>query len=43
VKAGAGYGGNHDRMLDLRVDDHLQPMQKALVRSTPETGTTRDT
>ncbi len=26
VKAGGGYGGNHDRMLDLRVDDHAAPI-----------------
>jgi uncharacterized Ntn-hydrolase superfamily protein len=26
VKPGGGYGGNHDRMLDLRVDDHPQPI-----------------
>jgi uncharacterized Ntn-hydrolase superfamily protein len=26
VKAGGGYGGNHDRMLDLRVDDHPAPI-----------------
>jgi uncharacterized Ntn-hydrolase superfamily protein len=26
VKAGGGYGGNNDRMLDLRVDDHPQPI-----------------
>jgi uncharacterized Ntn-hydrolase superfamily protein len=26
VKAGGGYGGNHDRMLDLRVDDHAEPI-----------------
>ena len=26
VKAGGGYGGNHDRMLDLRVDDHTHPI-----------------
>ncbi|TYD00177.1 DUF1028 domain-containing protein [Arthrobacter echini] len=26
VKEGGGYGGNHDRMLDLRVDDHQEPI-----------------
>jgi len=26
VRAGGGYGGNHDRMLDLRVDDHATPI-----------------
>lgn len=26
VKQGAGYGGNHDRMVDLRVDDHPTPI-----------------
>lgn len=26
VKAGGGYGGNHDRMLDLRADDHATPI-----------------
>ncbi|THJ68361.1 DUF1028 domain-containing protein [Arthrobacter echini] len=26
VKEGGGYGGNHDRMLDLRVDDHPEPI-----------------
>lgn len=26
VKSGAGYGGNHDRMVDLRVDDHTSPI-----------------
>lgn len=26
VKAGGGYGGNHDRMLDLRADDHSTPI-----------------
>lgn len=28
VKAGGGYGGNHDRMLDLRVDDHPSPIDE---------------
>ncbi|MEX0625622.1 MAG: DUF1028 domain-containing protein [Chloroflexota bacterium] len=26
VRAGGGYGGNHDRMLDLRADDHATPI-----------------
>jgi len=26
VKAGGGYGGDNDRMLDLRVDDHDDPV-----------------
>lgn len=26
VRAGGGYGGNHDRMIDLRVDDHATPI-----------------
>ncbi len=26
VKKNGGYGGNHDRMLDLRVDDHPEPI-----------------
>ena len=26
VKAGGGYGGNHDHYLDLRVDDHPAPI-----------------
>jgi uncharacterized Ntn-hydrolase superfamily protein len=26
VRAGGGYGGNHDRMLDLRADDHPTPI-----------------
>lgn len=28
VRAGGGYGGNHDRMLDLRVDDHAAPIDE---------------
>jgi uncharacterized Ntn-hydrolase superfamily protein len=28
VKAGAGYGGNHDRMIDLRVDDSTEPIRE---------------
>lgn len=26
VRQGGGYGGNHDRMLDLRADDHATPI-----------------
>lgn len=26
VRPGGGYGGNHDRMVDLRVDDHAAPI-----------------
>ncbi len=26
VRQGGGYGGNHDRMLDLRADDHVTPI-----------------
>jgi uncharacterized Ntn-hydrolase superfamily protein len=28
VRAGGGYGGNNDRYLDLRVDDHPEPIDK---------------
>lgn len=28
VRAGAGYGGFNDRFIDLRVDDHPQPIQE---------------
>lgn len=28
VKAGGGYGGNHDRMVDLRVDDDPRPIEE---------------
>lgn len=28
VKPGGGYGGDNDRYLDLRVDDHPEPVQK---------------
>lgn len=28
VKAGGGYGGDNDRYLDLRVDDHSEPVQR---------------
>jgi uncharacterized Ntn-hydrolase superfamily protein len=31
VKEGGGYGGNNDRLLDLRVDDHPEPLRE-LVR-----------
>ena len=30
VKEGAGYGGNHDVALDLRVDDHKEPVQELI-------------
>lgn len=28
VRAGGGYGGFNDRMMDLRVDDHPQPIEE---------------
>ncbi|GAB4554667.1 MAG: DUF1028 domain-containing protein [Anaerolineae bacterium] len=28
VKAGGGYGGDNDRMIDLRVDDHHDPIPR---------------
>jgi uncharacterized Ntn-hydrolase superfamily protein len=28
VREGGGYGGNNDRYLDLRVDDHPQPIEE---------------
>jgi uncharacterized Ntn-hydrolase superfamily protein len=28
VREGGGYGGNNDRYLDLRVDDHAQPIRE---------------
>lgn len=28
VRAGGGYGGFNDRMIDLRVDDHPQPIEE---------------
>ena len=28
VREGGGYGGNNDRLADLRVDDHPQPIQE---------------
>ncbi len=28
AKAGGGYGGNHDRYVDLRVDHHEQPIEE---------------
>ena len=28
VKVGAGYGGHSDRLLDLRVDDHKNPIEE---------------
>ncbi len=30
VKKGGGYGGNHDRYIDLRVDDHAEPVSELL-------------
>ena len=38
VKEGSGYGGNNDRLLDLRVDDHPEPIRELIrIRSTPST------
>lgn len=28
AKAGGGYGANHDRYIDLRVDDHPEPIEE---------------
>jgi uncharacterized Ntn-hydrolase superfamily protein len=28
VREGGGYGGNNDRMVDLRVDDHPEPIRE---------------
>jgi uncharacterized Ntn-hydrolase superfamily protein len=28
AKAGGGYGGNHDRYVDLRVDHHAEPIEE---------------
>lgn len=28
LRPNGGYGGNHDRLLDLRVDDHSHPIQE---------------
>ena len=28
VREGGGYGGNNDRWIDLRVDDHLEPINE---------------
>jgi uncharacterized Ntn-hydrolase superfamily protein len=28
AKPGGGYGGNHDRYVDLRVDDHAEPIEE---------------
>jgi uncharacterized Ntn-hydrolase superfamily protein len=28
VKPGGGYGGNHDRWIDLRADDHPRPIEE---------------
>jgi uncharacterized Ntn-hydrolase superfamily protein len=30
VKEGSGYGGNNDRLLDLRVDDHPEPIRELI-------------
>lgn len=30
VKEGGGYGGNNDRLLDLRVDDHPEPISELI-------------
>jgi uncharacterized Ntn-hydrolase superfamily protein len=30
VKEGGGYGGNNDRLLDLRVDDHPEPIRELI-------------
>ena len=30
VKEGGGYGGNNDRLLDLRVDDHPEPIRELM-------------
>jgi uncharacterized Ntn-hydrolase superfamily protein len=30
VKEGGGYGGNHDRYIDLRVDDHTEPVRELI-------------
>lgn len=30
VKPGGGYGGNHDRYIDLRVDDHRAPIEELI-------------
>src|SRR5581483_2249320 len=28
VRAGGGYGGRNDRLVDLRVDDHARPIEE---------------
>jgi len=33
VREGGGYGGDNDRVLDLRVDDHPEPISE-LIRIT---------
>jgi uncharacterized Ntn-hydrolase superfamily protein len=30
VKEGGGYGGNNDRLMDLRVDDHPEPIRELI-------------
>ena len=30
VREGGGYGGDNDRVVDLRVDDHLDPIQELI-------------
>jgi uncharacterized Ntn-hydrolase superfamily protein len=30
VREGGGYGGNNDRLLDLRVDDHPEPIRELI-------------
>ena len=30
VREGAGYGGGSDRLVDLRVDDHAEPIQELI-------------
>jgi len=30
VREGGGYGGDNDRLLDLRVDDHLEPIRELI-------------
>ena len=34
VKEGSGYGGNNDRLLDLRVDDHPERIELIRIRPT---------
>jgi uncharacterized Ntn-hydrolase superfamily protein len=30
AREGGGYGGNNDRVVDLRVDDHPEPMRELI-------------